>query len=186
MKGIIRLRKVDKGGTFKLLLPKAGTNVQYLVTDSRGNKFNEGQVQLNEFGSFALKFDLPDNINLGTCMISFKVEGTYFSHRFSCQEFRTPEYSVKSDVPPGPHIVNGTTIVTTTANYYSGGGLSGADIHWNIQQQSANYSPPGFKFIYSPILTKNRLEWICVPRATGIIWFPQTQPHTSYKFCTTC
>ncbi|GAB5357599.1 hypothetical protein AAMO2058_000388100 [Amorphochlora amoebiformis] len=80
--------------------------LQYIVYDPRGEKIKDGEVKLSEYGSFDLKITLPDNVNLGTCRVNFRQTkpGTFgFSHSFSIQEFRRPEFTVSASHRPTNH-----------------------------------------------------------------------------------
>jgi uncharacterized protein YfaS (alpha-2-macroglobulin family) len=159
IKGFVReVIQSNDNATSMLKLPK-NLAVSYKVFDGRGQQFLTGNSETNKFGSFAFSFVIPDNINLGFCMIHVSLIFGSYTHNFKCLEFRTPEYSVSSSVAPMSYIVNGKAIIETKASYYSGEALNGALVNYNISQQSSSYSPPGwkkFKFHYTELYSPFR------------------------------
>ena len=62
IKGYVRLLEVK--GDAKL--PSYGRGaVEYTVCDPRGQQLQQSKVELNNYGAFDIKFNLPDNVNLG-------------------------------------------------------------------------------------------------------------------------
>lgn len=143
VKGFIRNLNRDGVG-YTVQLPENLKTIAYSVTDPRGKEFHKGETNLTKHGSFSIKFKLPDNINLGHCNITFT--GTKYReyHSFKCQEFRTPEFEVKTSVESVTHLANSTALLTANASYYSGGGLDNATVYWTISQARTTYSPPGW------------------------------------------
>ncbi|KAG2394211.1 hypothetical protein C9374_003975 [Naegleria lovaniensis] len=142
IKGYARDIKIEQyGQRYKVHLPSKGAYT-YVVTDSRGAKYHEGTLNISESGSFDLKFKIPDNVNLGTHILT--VNGLNMTTTFKVEEFRTPEFTVSSSIPQLRYVVNGVTICKTKAEYYSGGSLSGSKCQYIVKQSEAHYSPPNF------------------------------------------
>jgi uncharacterized protein YfaS (alpha-2-macroglobulin family) len=126
------------------LFKAAGETVNYVLKDSLDNEIAKGTTTLNALAGFDLKLQLPPTMNLGNAEVEFELEqdtGEY-THRFQVQEFRRPEFEVKTEVSEGPHFIGTSATVTVTASYYTGGGLANADASWNVSSQSTNYTPP--------------------------------------------
>ncbi len=146
LKGWLRLaeRRPDGG---LALLPDS-SRIDFAVADALGNLLHEGQAELSALGGFDLAFDLPDTPNLGDASIELtlssatRLSNTVHVHRFSLQEFRTPEFEVTSRMPAGPFIGNQTVPVEVQAVYYAGGALPGADINWRVSARPGHYAPP--------------------------------------------
>ncbi|KAI5084547.1 hypothetical protein GOP47_0000716 [Adiantum capillus-veneris] len=73
----------------------------YAVHDARWNKLTEGEISLNEFGSFFFTFVNPDNANLGDASVSLeykaeRAQKSSYYHTVRVQKFRTPEFEVKT------------------------------------------------------------------------------------------
>jgi hypothetical protein len=138
------LRQMDTREGAALSLPARGP-VPYRVRDSRGNELVRGSAQMTELGGFDGSFVVPQGANLGGAVIELRPE-TEQAHAFSfiVQEFRRPEYEVSVTAGPGPHIVGGGTEVVARASYFSGGGLPGAPVEWQVTATPGHYSPPGW------------------------------------------
>ena len=143
-KGWARRMAFGKNGA--LGLPGRGT-VNYQVRDSRGNDIGKGTAQLTELGGFDASFVVPQGANLGHASIQVSMaDAPSDSHGFSflMQEFRRPEYEVSVTADEGPHFVGGGTEVVARASYFSGGGLPGAPVEWNVTATPGFFSPPGW------------------------------------------
>jgi uncharacterized protein YfaS (alpha-2-macroglobulin family) len=125
--------------------------VRYRLLDSRGNELLKGSSNLNALGGFTMAFTLTESMNLGPAGLELTAEGgsggvdnlqTY--HQFQVQEFRRPEFEVKTTASEGLHLVGDSATVEVSANYYAGGGLPDAEVTWNVRQAPGQYSPPGW------------------------------------------
>uniref|UniRef100_A0A7S1KRW4 Alpha-2-macroglobulin domain-containing protein n=1 Tax=Percolomonas cosmopolitus TaxID=63605 RepID=A0A7S1KRW4_9EUKA len=136
---------------FKSLKCKPNAEWKWEVYDSRGVSYGKGNVTCNRWSSFHLTIEsIPDNVNLGEHRISFSHSNYSHTHTFKVQEFRTPEYSVSTSVPSLKYLVGSCAVAKTSAKYYSGGGLSGAEAKWKVTQQNSFYTPPNQgKFTFS-------------------------------------
>lgn len=148
LKGWVRNINMGNEGDVELITTK---KVKYSITDAAGNKFNEGELNLNAFSAFDLAFKIPEKINLGSATINiFTAEGFQRNHQFQIQEFRRPEFEVKTKVEtPAPFYANEKAQVSVSAKYYAGGGLPNAETYWVVTSTKSNYSPPkweGFTF----------------------------------------
>ncbi|MBU1381307.1 Ig-like domain-containing protein, partial [Myxococcota bacterium] len=141
VKGYMRIAGMEKDATLKL--PEGATEVSFTVYDPRGNKIGEGKVPVNALGGFNLKFTLPDNTNLGQGRVELKTNtGNNGNHYFTIAEFRKPEFEVSVTSNDGPFILGGRADLTLNANYFSGGGLPGAEVSWSASASKTYFSPP--------------------------------------------
>jgi alpha-2-macroglobulin len=127
----------------------------HYVINSRGSKLAEGNLVTNSSGGFDLTFELPKVVNLGEATLELQtssgetLNNTSFTHDFRIEEFRRPEFSVFTSVPPGPFLVGQSAEITAEANYYSGGGLAKAPVTWQVTATQTNYTPPNWdKFTF--------------------------------------
>jgi len=139
------LRMVDHGREARLELPgESFKEVSWIVYDPRNNKLGEGKSPMNALGGFHLAFTLPDNTNLGYGRVELTTNVGYTgSHHFQIAEFRKPEFEVGIATSEGPHILGDRADLTLTASYFSGGGLPGAEVNWNVNASPGHFSPPG-------------------------------------------
>jgi uncharacterized protein YfaS (alpha-2-macroglobulin family) len=125
--------------------------VRYRLMDSRGNEILNGSSELNALGGFTMAFTLTETMNLGPAGLELSalggsggVDNPQEYHTFQVQEFRRPEFEVKTSASEGPHMVGDSATVEVSATYYAGGGLPDAEVTWNVRQSPAQYSPPGW------------------------------------------
>jgi len=133
------------------------TDVAYTVQDSRNNEIAQGLAPIDDFGGFHLAFPVPTNANLGHARLEFcprdpsgeRIETATHSDHIAIQEFRRPEFEVKTRVSEGPLQLGGEAVVTATGTFYTGAPLSGAEISWRVTARPGSYRPPnwpGFSF----------------------------------------
>jgi hypothetical protein len=126
----------------------SATGVNYILRDSRGNEVLKGSARVNAAGGFDLTLKLPPTMNLGHSPLILKAEGNLAAeriehhHNIRVQEFRRPEYEVKTIASEGPHFVGSHAVLTVAANYYAGGGLSNSDVRWWVTATPTTFTPP--------------------------------------------
>lgn len=148
VKGWIRSLSYGPTGDVDLLPPGGNPRVAYSVMDPFGNEVATGEATLSKLGGFDLSFTLPENINLGYANINFTLRGALlggqYNHSFQVQEFRRPEFEVKTSVSEGPHLVGGFAIATVKASYFAGGPLPNAEVNWYVTSSPGTYRPPNW------------------------------------------
>lgn len=137
------------------LLDGTGREIRYVLRDSRGNEVTKGTVRTNALGGFDFSLKLPPSMSLGAASLVFEsgtgLLGEQHLHHVRVEEFRRPEFEVKTAPAPGPYVVGGFTEVTAKASYYAGGGLPGADLTWRVTARPTRYSPPNRDdFVFGP------------------------------------
>ncbi|HEU4435807.1 MAG TPA: Ig-like domain-containing protein [Pyrinomonadaceae bacterium] len=146
IKGWIRRISGDKTGDTNLARD-AVTDVSYYLKDARGNMIKAGTVQLNALGGFDFSLKLPDRLNLGPTTVELQalspLAGNTYSHRFEVQEFRRPEFEVKTHTESeGPFFVRAGAELSLSANYYAGGALPNAPVKWSVIATTTQFTPP--------------------------------------------
>ena len=146
IKGYVRLLEVI--GDAKIPSYVQGV-VEYAVFDSRRQQLHQSTVELNDYGAFNIEFTLPDNVNLGTGHVVFKLpdKQTRKSHSFKIQEFRRPEYEVSSSIRPSSnhysHATNEQSIVASCqGKLFAGGFLTDANVEWIVYAETTTFTPP--------------------------------------------
>ncbi|HET9712409.1 MAG TPA: Ig-like domain-containing protein, partial [Pyrinomonadaceae bacterium] len=142
------IRRVVGGKTGDTgLLGDGFTKVGYVLKDSRGNQVKIGSVPVNVFGGFDFAEKLPDKLNLGSTSLELEapssLDGHSHTHQFQVQEFRRPEFEVKTQTESeGPFFVGAGADVSLSATYYAGGGLADAPVKWSVQATPTRFTPP--------------------------------------------
>ncbi|MFM2320524.1 MAG: hypothetical protein RLZZ215_3145 [Pseudomonadota bacterium] len=166
IKGWLRMREPSPASP--LNLPKNLTSLNYEVLDSAGNKIAEGKAPFTGLGGFDLAFNLPETPNLGTATLSFTVpdqpEAIAYNHSFEIQEFRTPEFEVKTELTQAaPYIGNDPIHLVANANYYAGGGLAAAPVYWDLTASQHSYTPPNRDEWSFGLVQPYWLRWLTPP-----------------------
>lgn len=143
------VRRITHGPTGDVRLANGlKKTLSFDVTDSSDNSLAKGTAQINALGGFTLAFKLPPTANLGWATITLTATGPFqrddldHTHRFQIQEFRRPEFELAATASEGPHFVGGQAELTAQARYYTGGGLPNAEVKWQVNYQTANFTPP--------------------------------------------
>ncbi len=144
VKGWIRNVKLTPTGDTEMFAFAAGETVEYVLVDSQENEISKGTAKLNALAGFDFKVQLPGTINLGSTHFKFRLikDSGQSAHYFQVQEFRRPEFEITTQASQAPHFVGDFASVSTTASYYTGGGLSGTDVDWSVISRPTNYTPP--------------------------------------------
>jgi uncharacterized protein YfaS (alpha-2-macroglobulin family) len=141
------LRNVGAGPKGDVMMA-ATTGVNYVLRDSRGNEILKGSARVNALGGFDAAFKLPPTMNLGHGYLTLVAQGNLnaldnqYQHPIRVQEFRRPEYEVKTVASEGPHFIRDHATLTVAANYYAGGGLANSEVQWFVSATPTNFTPP--------------------------------------------
>lgn len=146
--------------------------VDWVLRDARNAELGRGSAPITGLGGFDLELTLPDDMNLGTASVQLIAEGKTLgragtTHHFEVQEFRRPEYEVRTTLPPGPFVLGEAAVASVSAAYYAGGGLPGAEVSWTVQPSWSTYTPP------------NQGDWAFgqwIPWWASSWWWPQPEP----------
>ncbi|MEO1643711.1 MAG: alpha-2-macroglobulin family protein, partial [Chloroflexota bacterium] len=118
-------------------------DIYMYVANGFGDTIFEGNVDVNEFGTFSLELDLAEDTQLGYYSAIAEApisEGNYWPPRgrirFNVAEYRLPEFLV--DVTPNtPEVVQGDTLsVTVDSTYFFGGSVSNATVEYSVVSTS--------------------------------------------------
>jgi alpha-2-macroglobulin len=144
------LRKVGAGPRGDVAMVGDVTSVNYSLKDSQGNEVLKGDARVNAAGGFDMTFKLPPTMNLGYSPLMLTAVGAsalggsskFYQHNIRVQEFRRPEYDVKTTASESPYFVRDHATLTVAANYYAGGGLADSEVRWFVNATPSNFTPP--------------------------------------------
>jgi hypothetical protein len=101
--------------------------VHIRIQDRRSRDLWEGDLPLNDFGTFDGSLVLPDDVAIGEAQIYV---ADYTFGYFTVAEYRVPEYRVEV-IPEAETVIKGDSLkVVTAASYYAGGPVSDANVRW--------------------------------------------------------
>jgi alpha-2-macroglobulin len=142
------LRAVGNHPKGDVAMAAGATGVNYVLRDSRGNEILKGSTGVNASGGFDAAFKLPPTMNLGNAYLMLTADGgvnaqnNQHPHIIRVQEFRRPEYEVKTTASEGPHFVRDHATLTVAAKYYAGGGLADSEVRWLVSAAPTSFTPP--------------------------------------------
>jgi alpha-2-macroglobulin len=119
--------------------------VVVLVSNYQDTIYEE-TLPLSEFGSFSGQLTLDEDTILGSYRISARYpdsDDTIDSVHFSVAEYRKPEFQVDVSASPGRALPGDKFDFTVAAEFFSGGGLSSADVVWGVYANSYSFQPAG-------------------------------------------
>ncbi len=113
-------------------------------------------LDLNEFGTFAEEFDLPEDADIGFYQLELRYDQSSVrrnwhitSTAFTVAEFRVPEFRVETSTDRA-NVVDGEQITgAAEASFFFGGAVAGADMEWSaIANPTSMRSDafPGYSF----------------------------------------
>lgn len=106
----------------------------------------EETLPLSSFGSFFGQLTLDKEAALGSYTISVQFpeeELVLGSVDFNVAEYRKPEFQVTISTEKPAVLASETFSVTVNAEYYSGGGVKGAEVDWALSSTTYTFSPTG-------------------------------------------
>lgn len=143
VKGLVRYRRLGE-----LVSPKAGTRMELVLSDSRGNEIGKKAVEVSRFGTFDGQWEVPQGAPLGTWRIAAmaKVEDAQTLHyegSFRVEEYRAPQFQVDVKMRASDVVAGDPLQATVLARYLFGGAMSDADVRWTATRSTLEYTPPG-------------------------------------------
>jgi alpha-2-macroglobulin len=103
------------------------------------------ELRLSPFGSFDGKFTLDNEAALGYYTIEAYLPGeetSIGSVTFNVAEYRKPEFQVTVEAGPQNLLPGDSFTAQVQADYYSGGGVAGAEVAWTLTSEPFFYTPP--------------------------------------------
>ncbi|KMQ49857.1 hypothetical protein CHISP_3210 [Chitinispirillum alkaliphilum] len=139
VKGWVRKIAQQVGGDLEYL--DSDSTLSFSVNDPRDNEIASGKALLSPSGGFDLSFPIPSECNLGQARIVMEIGEHSHTHRFSIQEFRTPEFEAHTELSAGPHFAEEELSATMTGKYYAGGSMAGSEVNWILRTENAFFRP---------------------------------------------
>jgi TonB-dependent SusC/RagA subfamily outer membrane receptor len=90
---------------------------------------------LNDYGSFSGKFQLPQNTLTGIFTIEQK-KYSYSSAYFSVEEYKRPTFNVSFEKLTGAYRLNDSITITGNAKAYSGNVIDGAKVVYSVKRNT--------------------------------------------------
>ncbi|MBN1178948.1 MAG: Ig-like domain-containing protein, partial [Anaerolineae bacterium] len=143
-KGILRT-----DNDVRYTLPPAGQTVDITIRNPYWEIVTQTQMTVNEMGTFSGEIPLAADAMIGAYALEAMIPGDpdrTWSLYFTVAAYRKPEFEV-TVTPEQAEIFDGETLrALIEAQYYSGGPVSNASIHWVVRAAAFYFSPdvPGW------------------------------------------
>ena len=140
-KGVVRF---DDDAAYSL--PSEDPDLLVRVRDPRYAALPDIRVRMNDLGTVAGSFVLPEDAPTGTYYLSLAGEnGGITRTSFTVAEFRVPEFRVEVEVE-GAHFIDGETIpAEAIATFFFGGAVGEAHVDWAALASPAPFSVAGYR-----------------------------------------
>jgi uncharacterized protein YfaS (alpha-2-macroglobulin family) len=132
LKGVVRS---DDDAAYSV--PPSDAPIKYSIIDAQGTVVDQGPAQLNEFGSFAIDFELPPNADTGSygVQLTWNVGYPYgeiplSGSGFIVAEFRVPEFEVDLTTAEPSYASGDEIAASLSAEFFFGGAVQGAVVEW--------------------------------------------------------
>jgi uncharacterized protein YfaS (alpha-2-macroglobulin family) len=152
LKGWARQIGLSKGGDVRRL--RGGRTLTYTVFDGRRNPVLSGKAKLSSLGGFDFSFVIPSSAATGRGWVGIKIgdAGSAKCHRssdgchaFEIGDYQQSQFELAVQAPSSTLVAGDSIIATATARYYTGGGLSDADVAWSVSARQTSFTPPGMQ-----------------------------------------
>ncbi len=110
----------------------AGTDVKIKVGDWQERVLFDKTLKTDAFGSLADSFVINPEAGLGAYQIVATIGDEEYRNEIQVEEYRKPEYSVSVQTDRDAYINGETMTATIRANYFFGGAVAGAKVHWTL------------------------------------------------------
>ena len=143
---VIAVRKTPQG--YKTVGDKRTASVS--VQDPNGKDFFKKTVELSDFGSASLEFEIPQGRLLGVYSLNAECDGgsRLGSHHggisFSVEEYKRPEFEIVMDPAKEAWKYQEPVTIKGKAKYYFGGPVPDAPVKYHIKRQP--YVPYCFRY----------------------------------------
>lgn len=121
------------------------------VADRWRNEFFADTLHVDAYGGFHFEFELPRSVSCGRGRITLKaltskeLKGKERSHWFHIEEFRRPEFEVATRASGASILVDTKVRLSAEARFFSGGGVSDAEVIWTLQSRPGHFRPVGWE-----------------------------------------
>jgi alpha-2-macroglobulin len=128
-----------------ILQPNKQVSYQLTLENQIGQKTDLGRQTTNEFGTFALKLDLPSTQTLGTYTLqAVAANGVAITGEFRVAEFKPPNFKVDLTLEREFATPKQTVNASAQSNYLFGSPMAGRQIAFNVTREPTTFAPTGW------------------------------------------
>ena len=135
-KGILRY---DDWSVYSL--PEAGRPITVTVMNGEGEQIYQEVVRLNDMGTFNGSLSLDESASLGYYWLRAQVVGDDIAYGagFQVAEYRKPQFEVSVETDRPEYLQGDKINVHAKAQYYFGGPVANAAVHWSVLTEDASF-----------------------------------------------
>ncbi|MFC1712512.1 alpha-2-macroglobulin, partial [Candidatus Poribacteria bacterium] len=145
---------------FKTLGNDRVQSVTFSASDPNNKEFFTQDVDLNEFGSASIDFEIPQGRLLGRYTLNAQCRDRRFhqttSVHFSVEEYKRPEFEIVLKPAAEAWKYNESVEIEGQATYYFGGPVPEAPVKYRIKQQT--YVPWFYRYWFGQNYSANEQE----------------------------
>ena len=137
---------IRKDDDLTYTLPGAQTKTAKVIIRSYDKQVWEENLTLSDIGTIEGKFNLSEDAELGSYVLSVYLPDTEYSVgdvTFNVAEYRRPEFKVTTSVEPAELIHGDKVKGSISAEYYSGGNVANGSVHYTVIASPFQFSPGG-------------------------------------------
>ncbi len=98
-------------------------------------------IRLNEYGSFAGQFKLPENVLTGNFTLVVELKNHNSTQNFFVEEYKRPTFYVEIKKPEGTYKLGDSIAATVMAKAYSGSVTDGAKVKYTVTRNGRFMNP---------------------------------------------
>lgn len=129
----IGITKDFKSKKEKVFTPK--DSIKIYLLDANDNEIDSLSFKANEYGSFAGKFNIPQNVLTGR----FKIEAAEVDNSeksFRVEEYKRPKFYVEFEKVKGSYKINDSITITGFAKAYAGNTIDNATVKFTVNRNA--------------------------------------------------
>ncbi|AFH48236.1 Large extracellular alpha-helical protein [Ignavibacterium album JCM 16511] len=113
----------------------SGKKVAVRIKSPKNKEVYSKELTTNEFGTFADKFILDEEADLGNYSIILHVDGIDYYGSFSVEEYKKPEYKVNIELNKNQYSAGDEINGVVSADYYFGSPVKNGNVQVNIYRE---------------------------------------------------
>ncbi len=122
--------------------------VEYQIRLAEQRRRYSGTLEIDRFGGFELRFPIPEDAALGEARIALTFENEELvartSHTVEVREYRRPRFELSLEPDQKTQLAGDELMWWGTAQYLTGGPVTGGDTRWHHRESWTSFRPPGW------------------------------------------
>ena len=142
-KGVVRR---DDDARYRI--PEADPGVGLSIRDPQYNELTSSPVMLNDLGTFAGEFVIPDDAPTGVYSLQLGggvLDSFFAGTTFTVAEFRVPEFRIEVATTRVDYVDGDAIDVEAAASFFFGGPVAGAPVEWAVLSSATSIRVEGYE-----------------------------------------